>query len=149
MWKKIQTLYLGITIALTIAMFFMNFATIVGGDGLEHGIKYYEKVEYLIMLIMLLAANVLAFFASQFPILQARISMISALLFLGFQVWLAFDFFEYKSQMTFSISAVFPIVATILDSLAARSAMVDGMTFKAVKSLKTTNNKRVKGKKRI
>lgn len=149
MWKKIQTLYLGITIALTSAMFFMNLATIIGDDGLEYGIKYYDKIAYLIMLIMLLTANVCAIFASKFPLLQGRVSMISALLFLGFQIWLAFDFFEYKNQMTFSISTIFPIVAAILDGLAARAAIVDGMTVTAFKAMKNVRgSKRGEAKRR-
>lgn len=136
MWKRIQTLYLGIATALIVAMFFMNFATFVGKGGAEVSIRYYEMTSYLIMLIMLLTAQVCALFTFKVPILQARVSMLSALLMVGFQIWLAIDFFGADDSMTFSVSMVFPIAATILDAMASRSALVDGMTIKAFKSLK-------------
>lgn len=85
---------------------------------------------------MLLTAQVCALFTFKFPILQARVSMLSALLMVGFQIWLAIDFFGADDSMTFSVSMVFPIAATILDAMASRSALVDGMTIKAFKSLK-------------
>lgn len=144
MWKKIQTLYLGIATALTVAMFFMNFATFVGEGGAEVSIRYYEMTSYLIMLIMLLSAQICALFTFKLPFLQARVSMLSALLMVGFQIWLAIDFFGADDSMTFSVSMVFPIAAAILDALASRSALVDGMTIKAFKSLKARKG----GKKR-
>lgn len=140
MWKRIQTLYLGISTALTVAMFFMNFATISMNEG--ETIKYYEKTSYLIMLIMLLTANICALLAYKMPILQSRVSMLSALIFVGFQIWLAIDFFEYKDEMSFSISIIFPIVSAILNALAARSALVDAMTITAAKSLKSKKKRK-------
>ena len=54
MWKKTQTFYIIVSTLLTTAMFFCSFATIIGPDGYELKIMYYEKLPYLTMLIMLL-----------------------------------------------------------------------------------------------
>ena len=57
-WQRIQTLHLGIATALIAAMFFCIFATIIGPDGAEETIRHYEKLPYLVLLIMLTSAHV-------------------------------------------------------------------------------------------
>lgn len=136
MWQRIQTLYIGIATALTIAMFFSRMATILGPEGTELDIRYYEKIPYLVMLIMLLTAGICAIFSYKSRILQARVCIISALMFLGFQIWLGIDFLRFRHDMVFSITLLFPLVSAALNIIAARSDLVDEMTLQAVKSAK-------------
>ena len=136
MWKSIQTLYLGIATVLMAALFFCNFATIIGPDGTEVTIRYYEKTPYLVLMIMALTAHICAIFSYKLRFLQARVCMITALMQIGFQIWLGVDFFKYHNEMVFSITIIFPLVSCILNVMAARKALVDGMTLTAVKSLK-------------
>ena len=83
MWKSIQTLYLGISTVLMAVLFFCNFATIIGPDGSELTIRYYEKTPYLVLMIMTLTAHVCAVFSYKLKFLQARVCIITALLALG------------------------------------------------------------------
>ena len=143
MWRRIQTLYTGIAIALTAALFFCPMATIIGpgGEGLD--IMYYEKLPYLVMLIMLLTAGVCAIFSFKSWFLQARVCMLTALMMIGFQIWMGVDFFRFRSEMVFSFTMIFPLVCAILYITAARSALVDAMTMQAVKTTKKVRkNKR-------
>ena len=142
MWQRIQTLYLGLATALIASMFFCRFATIVGPEGAEEFIRYYEKMPFLVLLIMLTAAHVSAIGSYKMFILQARVAMISGLLALGFQIWLAYDFFCYKDVMTFSITMLFPGVAAFLDIIAAKSAMVDEATMAGIKAIKKIKKNR-------
>ena len=136
MLKKLTT-YLTVVSALLIgAMFFLHFATIIGPDNEHEKIMYYEKIPYTVMLIMLLAAGICAIFCNRFPLLQARVCMIAALMFIGFQIWLGVDFFRFHNEMVFSPTMIFPLAAAILDMMAARKALVDGMMMQAVKSMK-------------
>ena len=141
MWKRIQTLYLGISSALIIAMFFCNFATIIGPAGEELAIAYREKLPYLAMMIMLFTAHVAATASFKVPFLQARVAMIAALMAIGFQIWLAVDILRFLNEMTFHITALFPLAAAILDIMAAKRALVDEMTITAFKSLKSKRRK--------
>lgn len=136
MWQRIQTLYIGIATSLTIAMFFSRMATILGPEGTGLDIRYYEKIPYLVMLIMLLTAGICAIFSYKSRILQARVCILSALMFLGFQIWLGIDFLRFRHDMVFSISLLFPLVSAALNIIAARSNLVDEMTLQAVKSAK-------------
>ena len=129
MWKKIHTIYAIIATLLSASMFFFSFATIIGPEGTELKIMYYEKLPYLFMLIMLLAAGVCSVFTYRNGFLQARVCILAALMLIGFQIWLGVDFLRFRTDMVFSISAIFPIVAAILNVLAARGALVEGMTL--------------------
>ena len=136
MWQRIQTLYIGTATALTVSMFFSRMATIIGPEGSELVIRYYEKVPYLIMLIMLLTAGICGVFSYKSRLLQARVCILTALMLLGFQIWLGVDYFRFRDDMVFSPTMLFPFVAAILETFAARKALVDGMTLQAVKSMK-------------
>ncbi len=125
MWQRIQTLYLAISTILIGSLFFVNMATIIGDQGQELSIKLTEKMVYLLFLIMIFTGNGTALFSFKVRLLQLRVVIIMSLLLLGFQVWLGFDFFQNKDVMVFSFTMVFPIVAMILNLLAARAIGLD------------------------
>lgn len=136
MLKKAQTYYIGASILLTASMFFCRMATIIGPAGEELGIMYYEKVPYTVMLIMLLTAGICAMFCHKAPLLQARVCMLKALMLIGFQIWLGIDFFQWHNDMVFSPTLLFPLVGAILDIMAARKALVDGLVLQAARSVR-------------
>ena len=142
MWKKIHTIYSIVATLLSASMFFFSFATILGPEGVELKIMYYEKLPYLFMLIMLLAGGVCSVFTYRNGFLQARVCILTALMLIGFQIWLGVDFLRFRHDMVFSISAIFPIVAAILYVLAARGALVEGMTLQTAEKVLKNRKKR-------
>ena len=139
MWKRIQILYLAISTALVVALFFCRFATDLADGEI---IRYYEKTSYLLMLIMLLTAHVFAICTYKSPMLQARVSIISALALIGFQIWLGVDFLMYMKEFSFSVTMLFPLAAAFLDFIAARASLVDEMTVQSIRAIKTKRRKR-------
>ncbi len=127
--------------ALVFAMFFCTFSTIIGPDGAEAAIGYSEKWPYLMLMIMLFIAQVAATASFKVFILQARVATIAALLAVGFQIWLGVDMLRYRNEMSFSITAVFPLAVAVLDFMAAKRSMVDEMTVAAVRSVKKARKK--------
>lgn len=142
MWQRIQTLYFGIATALIFSMFFCIFATIIGPDGAEVTIRYSEKMPYLVLMIMLITAHIAATASFKAFFLQARVGVIAGLLAIGFQIWLGIDILLNRHEMSFSITALFPLAAAFLDFIAARKSLVDEMTVQAVKSTRKANRKR-------
>ena len=142
MWQRIQTLFLGTATALIISMFFCRFATIAGPDGAEEIIRYYEKMPFLVLLIMLTTAHIAATASYKAFFLQARVSVIAGLLALGFQAWLIVDCIQYWNSMSFSISVFFPLLAAFLDFVSAKKSMVDEMTIQAVKGIRKSRKNR-------
>ena len=94
------------------------------------------------MLIMLFTAHVAATASFKAFFLQARVSVIAALMAVGFQIWLAVDFIRFHNEMTFSLSALFPLAAATLDFMAAKRSLVDEMTISAVRSVKSSRRRR-------
>lgn len=142
MWKRIQTIYTAIATLLIVVMFFCRFATILGPEGSELKIMYYEKMPYLIMLIMLMTAGICAVFTYKNGYLQARVCMLTALMLIGFQIWLGVDFFRFRGEMIFSVTMLFPLVAAVLNVLAARNAIVDAMTIQTAGKILKKKKKR-------
>ena len=123
-------------------MFFCIFATIIGPDGTELTIRYSEKMPYLVLMIMLITAHIAATASFKAFFLQARVGVIAGLLAIGFQVWLGLDILINRHDMSFSFTALFPLVAAFLDFIAAKKSMVDEMTVQAVKSARKAGKKR-------
>ena len=142
MWQRIQTLYLGTATALIFSMFFCTFATIIGPDGSDVTIRYSEKLSYLTLMIMLITSHIAATASFKAFFLQARVSVIAGLLAIGFQIWLAIDFFINRNAMVFNVTALFPLAAAALDFMAAKRSMVDEMTVQSVKSARKARTKR-------
>ena len=90
----------------------------------------------LTLLIMLTVAHIAAVASFKVFFLQARVSMIAALLAIGFQIWLGIDIIRNINVMSFSITAVFPLAAAILDFMAAKRSMVDEMTVQTVRQVR-------------
>ncbi len=142
MWQRIQTLYLGISTALIFSMFFCTFATIIGPGGAEATIAYREKLPYLVLMVMLITAHIAATASFKAFFLQARVAMIAGLLAFGFQIWLGIDMLMNLKTMSFSLTALFPLTAGVLDFMAAKRSLVDEMTIQAVKSTRKTRRNR-------
>jgi len=142
MWQRIQTLYLAVASILVGSLFFCTMATILGPDGTEVEIRYYEKLAFLLFLISLFSANVIALFTFKARLLQMRVCVLAALLLIGFQIWIGVDFFRYRNEMIFSFTAVFPIVAAILDILAARAIAMDEAMVQSASRLRSSRRKR-------
>lgn len=142
MWQRIQTLYLAVATALLISMFFCKFATILGPDGVEISIKYVEKVPYLVLLAVALAGNVFSLFAFKIRIPQMRVATVAALILLAFQIWIIVNVVRGWNEMVFSVTALFPLVAMVLDILAARNIMLDEAMVQSASRLRASKRRR-------
>lgn len=142
MWQRIQTLYLAVATAILTSMFFCKFATILGPDGVEISIKYFEKVPYLVLLTVALAGNMFSLFAFKIRIPQMRVAMVAALILLAFQIWIIVDVVRGWNEMVFSVTALFPLVAMVLDILAARNIMLDEAMVQSASRLRASKRRR-------
>ena len=151
MWQRIQTLYLAIATVLIVVMLGSNVGTIISGEGTE-SVKYYEKMSYLIFLIMTLMANAIALFSFKARMLQMRVAMLSAILLVFFQIWLGVGFARFQlgigmeedngAKMIFSFTAIFPIIAAILDMLAARNIALDEAMVQSAYRLRKSKHRK-------
>lgn len=125
MWQRIQTLYLGLSLGFVIALFFTVAASVEGENGEVVDIYFHEKASYLIFCGMLFSGTTGALLSFKARLLQMRVAVITALIAIGFQIWLGVDYVHNHNEMMFHVGMVFPAVCAILDLLAARGAMLD------------------------
>ena len=133
MWQRIQTLYLLLATGLVVALLFSPKA----GD-----ITYTEYWPYAVLLILTAFLQVMATTTWKHRIFQMRTASLSAIILIGLQIWLVVDFISTHNTPVFHITAVFPVVAAILDFLAARSILADEMLVRSADRLRSAKRKK-------
>lgn len=144
MWQRIQTLYLAISTLLIISLLFFNVMSIIGPEGNIEYVRYYENIVYLIFIIAIISGNTFTIFAYKARTVQMRLCIIEALIMTGFQIWIGVDFIRMSGakEAVFSITAVFPIIAAILDVMAARNIALDEAMVQAAYRLRDTRKRK-------
>lgn len=132
MWQRVQTLYIGLATALIASLFFCDKA---------EGIPYIKYIPYLVLAIVITLLNLIALGAYKFRIFQFRTVILSALITIGLQGWLAVDYFLADKSIVFKWTAVFPIVAVIFDILAARNIWADELIVRSASRLRAAKRK--------
>jgi len=131
MWQRVQTLYIFLATVLVGSLFFCE---------ISEGARYTEYAPYLILLIIASLLNLIALTTYKVRILQVRTVVFAALITLALQGWIAVDFIASKS-VVFKISAIFPLVAVILDVLAARGIWADELMVRNASRLRAAKRK--------
>lgn len=137
MWQRVQTLYLMIASALVAALFFSVKAFVFGPDGTHaQEFRYIAYTPYLILLIVVALLQVIALTTFKVRVLQMRTAVLAALILVALQGWLAVDFFTADDALVFRWTAVFPLVAALLDIWAARAIFRDQLLVESLSSLR-------------
>lgn len=132
MWQRIQTLYLFISTVLMALLLFCDKA---------EGISFTEYFPYLVLIIVITLLNVIALTTCKFRVFQMRTAVLSAIVTLSLQIWIAVDFFTFGKAENFHLTAVFPIAAVILDLLAARSIFADELLVRSSSRLRAAKRR--------
>lgn len=137
MWQRVQTLYLMIASALVAALFFSVKAFVFGPDGTHaQEFRYIAYTPYLILLFVVALLQVIALTTFKVRVLQMRTAILAALILVALQGWLAVDFFTADQTLVFRWTAVFPLVAALLDVWAARAIFRDQLLVESLSSLR-------------
>ena len=138
MWQRIQTLYLAIATGLVVALFFCVNSISLGPGGAHVGeLKYIQFFPYLTLLILVGLLQLIALGTFNVRVLQMRTAVLSGLLLIALQAWLAVDYFTAADGVVFKWTAVFPILAAILDFMAARNILRDQLLVESITRLRS------------
>ncbi len=138
MWQRLQTLYLCIATGLIVALFFSVKAFTLGPGGV-HSVEltYIKYTPYLILLILITILQLLAVFTFNARVFQMRTVVLSAILMIALQAWIGVDYFTADKEWIFKFTAVFPLVAAILNFIAARLILRDQLLVESVSHLRS------------
>ncbi len=137
MWQRIQTLYLLISTGLVASLLFCEKA----GD-----VRFTAYAPYVILIVIILLLNILAISVYRFRIFQMRTAVLSAIIALALQAWLAVDFFTADKTLVFHVTAVFPLAVVILNFLAARNIYADELIVRSASRLRSAKRGATKKK---
>ncbi|MBR5703368.1 MAG: DUF4293 family protein [Bacteroidales bacterium] len=124
MWQRIQTLYLLIASGLLVAMYFQPYGT-----------------GFIILFSLALACQLLAIVALKSRVLQMRLSGLAALVLLGLQAWMIVSYLTAAPRPVLTMTSVFPVVAAILDFLAAKAILKDELLVRSASRLRASKRK--------
>ena len=138
MWQRLQSLYLCIATGLIAALFFSVKAFTLGSGGV-HSVEltYIKYTPYLILLILITILQLLAVFTFNARVFQMRTAVLSAILMIALQAWIGVDYFTADKEWIFRFTAVFPLVAAILNFIAARYILRDQLLVESVSHLRS------------
>ena len=119
MWQRIQTLYLLIASGLLVAMYFQPYGT-----------------WFIVLFSLALACQLLAIVALKSRTLQMRLSNLA-----GLQTWMCIVYFTADPRPSLSFTTIFPIIAAILDFLAARAILRDELLVRSASRLRASKRK--------
>ena len=138
MWQRLQTLYLCIATGLIAALFFSVKAfTLCPGGVHSVDLTYIKYTPYLILLILITILQLLAVFTFNARVFQMRTAVLSAILMIALQAWIGVDYFTADKEWIFKFTAVFPLVAAILNFIAARLILRDQLLVESVSHLRS------------
>ena len=125
MWQRIQTLYMAIALV------------IIG-----IAIANVEYVPFIILLSIGAAANLIPLFCFKHRMLQLRILIFGAVVLFCLQVWMGWQYFTTENTGGFNYATVVPIIAVILDVLAARGVFSDELIVRSSDRLRAAKRKK-------
>ena len=120
------------------ALFFSVKAFTLGSGGV-HSVEltYIKYTPYLILLILITILQLLAVFTFNARVFQMRTAVLSAILMIALQTWIGVDYFTADKEWIFKFTAVFPLVAAILNFIAARYILRDQLLVESVSHLRS------------
>ena len=120
------------------ALFFSVKAFTLGPGGV-HSVEltYIKYTPYLILLILITILQLLAVFTFNARVFQMRTAVLSAILMIALQAWIGVDYFTADKEWIFKFTAVFPLVAAILNFIAARLILRDQLLVESVSHLRS------------
>ena len=156
MWQRLQTLYLGIGLALVIALFFCNFITYddvtAAGEQVTEILKYrlMRLPLYIILMVLILLLQIAALLGFKVRMVQMWLAIFTGLNLLGLQSIIVFDLVSFiKNAETAGVSyhvsyvtAIFPTIVAILDFLASKNIFLDEAMVQSASRLRSARRKK-------
>lgn len=144
MWQRIQTLYLMISAALCAALLFGTAYKVADPEGmLEVSYFQLQKPFFAILLCILSFLVVLALIVYKSRILQMRLAVLSGIIALGMQIWLAWMYFSFEGAV-FRWTVILPLVICICNFLAARGCFQDQLVVESAYRVRERRRKKRK-----
>ena len=131
MWQRIQNLFLLISAGLAAGLCFGPAYRLASPEGLVEVSYWQLRSPYFgILLGIVTFLIVLALVVYKSRILQMRLAVLSGIIALGMQLWIAWMYFTFEGPV-FRWTAIFPLLICISNLLAARGDFQDQLVVES------------------
>lgn len=117
MLQRIQTLFLIIASGLIFTLFIAPMIKFTDGVTVVRYVEYYPTLIFALVSFVLSIVIIVSY---KKLVYQMRLCVLNSLILLSAQIFILVKFFTRTPEMTFSVTAVFPIAAAIFTLLALR-----------------------------
>ena len=100
-------------------------------DGLRESIRFTDRAQFMVFSFVTFSLTIVAAASPKKRLLQARICLLDAIMLLFYQAWIAVWFFRLHSVYTFTVAAVFQLIAAILLGIAISFILREEARFMA------------------
>lgn len=135
MWKKPHNWLIAAAALLIVVLLGMDVCHAVNPEtGVRYAVAFRDRLVYILFIVLSFILSDVTLLSAKKPFYQVFLAVVHAIVLLGFQAWVFFDFFTTKLPSglkmshvyTLSVGAVFPLVAIVLLVLAIRFAADEG-----------------------
>lgn len=140
MIQRIQTLYLMIAFGLIVSLFYNKLCYAPQTEA----ITFTQFTPFVILTAISAIVCFFTIFVFKHRMLQIRLCIFNILVLLGYQAWIGYAFFTREEGVSFSVSAVFPVVCAILTFTALRYIARDEAMVRASSSLRNARKNKKK-----
>lgn len=135
MWKKPHNWLIAVAALLVVALLGMDVCHAVNPEtGVHYAVAFKDRLIYILFIVLSFILSDVTLLSVRKPFYQVFLAVVNAIVLLGFQCWVFYDFFTAKlpsglkmsNVYTLSVGAVFPLVAIVLLVLAIRFAADEG-----------------------
>ncbi|MBR4660676.1 MAG: DUF4293 family protein [Bacteroidales bacterium] len=100
-------------------------------EGLRESIRFTDRSQFMIFSFVTFSLTIVAAASSKKRLLQARICLLDSIMLLFYQIWIGVWFFRLHQVYTFTVAAIFPLIAAILLGVAISFILRDEARFMA------------------
>ena len=123
-WKRIQTLFIALSGALIFAMLCckMCFADVEDpsnpGTLVRESLRFTDNLTLTLFGALVIFMHVFTLAFHKRGYVEGKLTIVTLILLLFYQAFIAWWFFRFKSVYTFTVAAVFPLISAILLGMA-------------------------------
>lgn len=130
----VQNFYFVAVAGLSIAMLACPMCTAPAHDC---DIRFADSFAFVVLSLVPFILSVVAICNTKRPQIKLRLAVMSAIVLLAYQIWIAVMFFRLRQSFVFCIPAVFPLVALVLDILGLKN-VINELSYSAALEIRNT-----------
>ena len=132
--RIVQNLFFAAVSGLSVSMLACDMCRMPSGD---ECVRFSDSLAFVVLSVVSFILGVASLCCSSRPQFKLRFAVMSAIILISYQIWIAVYFFKMNDVYVFTLPTLFPLVALVLDILALRYVIRE-LSMSAAWEIKST-----------